>query len=130
MVKVTATPVTAIDRQEVEDTVGKSDLDIDEEDDDILSYARDVMYVYKHMTKMSSDLPNPTPAQMGLFEWVQNPEYREKFYQTMLPKAQETLFKAKKTEDPETAILEERRNIGGLKVLLAEAIEDSQKITA
>lgn len=130
MGKAMATPVTATAPQEVETTVGKSDENIDDDDDDILSYARDVMYVYKHMTKGSHELPDPTPAQKGLFDWVQNPEYKEKFYQTMLPKAQETLLKAKKTEDPETAIVEERRAIAGLKLLLAEAIEESQQITA
>jgi hypothetical protein len=110
--------------------VGKSDQDIDEDDDDLLSFARDVMYVYKHMTKMSCDLPNPTPAQMGLFEWVQNPEYKEKFYQGMLPKAQEALIKAKKTEDPESAIYEERQQIAILKVQLSEALEEAAGITA
>lgn len=127
---MTETPVTAIDPQEVENKVGKSDQDIDEDDDDLLSFARDVMYVYKHMTKMSSDLPNPTPAQMGLFEWVQNPEYKEKFYQGMLPKAQEALIKAKKTEDPESAIYEERQQIAILKVQLSEALEEAAGITA
>lgn len=102
----------------------------DKDEDDILSYARDVMYVYKHMTKMSSELPDPTPSQMGLFEWVQNPEYREKFYQTVLPKAQDVLVKAKKTEDPESGVAEERQQIGILKSLLAEAIAESAEITA
>ncbi len=101
-----------------------------EEDEDIISYARDVMYVYKHISAMSSDLPNPTSAQKGLWEWATNPENKEKFFSTILPKAQDTIIKQKKTEDPDAQIVDERRAIKDLKVLLAEAVEDSQKITA
>jgi len=101
-----------------------------EEDEDVLEYARDVMYVYKHMTKMSSDLPDPSPSQLGLFEWVQNPEFKEKFYGQILPKAQDTLAKAKKTADPEATILEERRAVKDLRLILADAIEESKEITA
>lgn len=100
-----------------------------QEDDDILTYAKDVMYAYKNLDNTEMWQANATPSQKSLLDWLGNQQNRSTFFKDMLPKAQEAIIKARNGRDPDEIGAQERRGIADLRNLLREHLAEADKIT-
>lgn len=99
------------------------------EDDDMLTYAKDVMYAYKNLDNTEMWQANATPSQKSLLDFLGNPQHRMVFFKEMLPKAQEAIIKARNGRDPDEIGIQERRGIADLRSLLKEHLAAADKIT-
>lgn len=95
-----------------------------------LQWAMDVMTAYRYLgqTVKTEDLEGSTSARF-MWNWASSPGNADKFLQQTVPKATEILAKHRGTEQNDVVATIEKKTIIDLKLRLAEAVEDSRKVT-
>jgi hypothetical protein len=94
---------------------------------DELEHARNVMFVNKNLGRKLSERRAGSAAVRIMHDWASNPENQEKWYSVIVPKAVDTLQKAKReSTDDDKIVAIERKGIDELKQILGEAIAQSQ----
>lgn len=90
--------------------------------DDDLQYAKDCLTVYRYLGR-AMPKKGVTDAARELHDWVANPDNKQKFLSTILPKAQDTLAKFKDKEDQGEVVQAEKRSIAELRQFLEVELE-------
>ncbi len=95
---------------------------------DELQYAKDVLWVWKHVGESKEDLAeldDLTASRLVLHDWIGTPEGREALLKTILPKAQDALIKAKASKDPDSIVEKETKSIASLKEFIMDVVSES-----